>query len=60
MKVQEPSLRISLNETVAVPQLSVAVKVIGVGTMSHSTVVSAGRASINVGGVVSPTVIVCV
>ena len=46
--------------TSAVPQLSEAVKVTASATLSHSTVSSAGRASLKVGAVVSCTVIVWV
>ena len=46
--------------TVASPQLSVAVKVSAVGTLSHSTVASAGKLSTKVGAVVSSIVNVAV
>ena len=56
--MQLPSTRVSLNATVAVPQLSVAVKVAAVGTASHSADTLAG-AALNSGAVLSLTVTVC-
>ena len=58
---QAESVLTSLNSTfTSKSQLSVAVKVSAVGTLSHSTVSSVGSASLKVGAAVSITVIVCV
>ena len=51
--MQDPSVIVSLNDTGAVPQASVAVNVSAVGTASHSTVISIGKVSTNVGATVS-------
>ena len=48
-----PGADVSAKVTVAVPQVSVAVKVTAAGTASHSTVAFAGKASTKVGAVVS-------
>ena len=53
--------KVSVKDTVTLAsQLSVAVKTSAVGTLSHSTVASAGSASTKVGAVLSSTVIVWV
>src|SRR5690606_33341970 len=57
---QLPAVTTSCTDTVAEPQLSFAVNVCATGMLSHSTVISLGNASTNVGAVVSSTVIVCV
>ena len=44
---------VSLKVTLAVPQLSEAVRVSAIGTASHSTITSAGSVSLNVGVFVS-------
>ena len=46
----------SLKATVAVPQSSEAVSMSAVGTLSHSTVASTGRASLKIGSIVSSMV----
>ena len=49
----------SVITTVAVPQLSEAVKTAAVGTASQDTATSIGVAWLKVGGVISITFIVC-
>ena len=52
---------VSLNTTVALPQLSVAVTVGTVGSAAEQDmVISAGKVPLNVGFTVSVTVIICV
>ena len=54
-----PSTLVSLKVTVALLQLSVAVRVAAAGTASHSALMSPGSASTKTGAVVSCTVMVC-
>ena len=56
---QALSVLSSLKTTEPSVQLSVAVIVSGVGTLSHSTVMSVGKASLKTGAVVSSIIIVC-
>ena len=57
--MQVPEAVLSLNDTMAVPQVSVAESVAAVGIASHSTVMLAGKVSLKVGLPWSSTVMVC-
>ena len=57
---QTPSILSSLKTTAPLVQLSVAVIFSGVGTLSHSTVMSVGgKVSLKTGAVVSSIIIFC-